>query len=321
MPANLPPVYFEAERKFRGAKSVPEKIAALQEMTSATPKHKGTDHLRAELRSRMARLMADLAKPKATSSGPQPFSLRKEGAGQAVLIGLPNSGKSQLLPSLTGAAAKVASYPFTTQVPQPGMVRYQNVGIQMVDTPAINDQDMQTRLFSLLRNTDLLVAVVDLSVDAVGQMDRWGYRLLGPGEEPDQDGSRVEKPALLVGSKADAPGGLDQWGRLEAAFGSRLEATMVSALEDVGLDDLSEGMFLALGLVRVYTKAPGQAAAYESPIVLTRDSNVEDAAASLHRDWGRKLKYSLLWGSGKFDGQRVGRDYVVSDGDVLEFHL
>ncbi len=328
MPANLPPAYFEAERKFRGAKSVPEKIAALQEMTSATPKHKGTDHLRAELRSRMARLMADLTKPKATSSGPQPFSLRKEGAGQAVLIGLPNSGKSQLLASLTGAAAKVAAYPFTTKVPQPGMVRYQNVGIQLVDTPAINDQDMQTRLFSLLRNTDLLVAVVDLSVDAVWQMeelsaelDRWGYRLLGPGEEPEQDGSRVEKRALLVGSKADAPGGLDQWGRLEAAFGSRLEATMVSAPEDVGLDELSEGMFLALGLVRVYTKAPGQAAAYESPIVLTRGSNVQDAAAALHRDWGRKLKYSLLWGSGKFDGQRVGRDYVVSDGDVLEFHL
>ncbi|MCE2404927.1 MAG: 50S ribosome-binding GTPase [Dehalococcoidia bacterium] len=328
MSANLPPAYFEADRKFRGAKSVPEKIAALQEMTSATPKHKGTDHLRAELRSRMARLMADLAKPKTTGSGPQPFSLGKEGAGQAILIGLPNSGKSQLLASLTGAAAKVAAYPFTTQVPQPGMVRYQNVGIQLVDTPAINDQDMQTRLFSLLRNTDLLVAVADLSVDAVRQMeellaelDRWGYRLLGPGEEPDQHGSRVEKPALLVGSKADAPGGLDQWGRLEAAFASRLDTTMVSAWEDVGLDDLSEGMFLALGLVRVYTKAPGQAASYESPIVLTRGSNVQDAAASLHKDWGRKLKYSLLWGSGKFDGQRVGRDYVVSDGDVLEFHL
>ena len=328
MPANLPPAYFEAERRFRGAKSVPEKIAALQEMTSATPKHKGTDHLRAELRSRMARLTADLAKPRATSSGPQPFSLRKEGTGQAILIGLPNSGKSQLLASLTGAAARVAAYPFTTQVPQPGIVRYQNVGIQMVDTPAINDQDMQTRLFSLLRNADILVAVVDLSVDAVQQMeelsaelDRWGYRLLGPGEEPSQDGSRVEKRALLVGSKADAPGALDQLGRLEAAFGSRLEITMVSALEDVGLDDLGERMFLALGLVRVYTKAPGQAAAYDSPIVLARGSNVQEAAASLHKDWSRKLKYSLLWGSGKFEGQRVGRDYVVSDRDVLEFHL
>ena len=327
MPANLPPAYFEAERKYRGAKSVPERIAALQEMTSATPKHKGTDHLRAELRSRISRLMADLEKPRATSTGPQPFSLRKEGAGQAILIGLPNSGKSQLLASLTGAAARVAAYPFTTQVPQPGMVRYQNVGIQLVDTPAINDQDMQTRLFSLLRNTDLLVAVVDLSVDAVRQMeelvtelDRWGYRLLGPGEETVPEESRVEKRAVLAGSKADAPGALDQLGRLEALYGSRLEVMMVSAHEDVGLDDLRERMFLALGLVRVHTKAPGEAATYGSPIVLPRGSNVQDAAVALHKDWQRRLKYSLLWGSSKFEAQRVGRDYVVLDGDVLEFH-
>ena len=327
MPANLPPAYFEAERKYRGAKSVPERIAALQEMTSATPKHKGTDHLRAELRSKIARLMADLEKPRATSSSPQPFSLRKEGAGQATLIGLTNSGKSQLLASLTGATTKVAAYPFTTHVPQPGMVRYQNVGIQLVDTPAINDQDMQTRLFSLLRNTDLLVAVVDLSLDAVQQMeellaelDKWGYRLLGPGDDPAQDDLRVNKRAVLVGSKADAPGALDQLSRLEALFGSRLEITMVSAHEDVGLDDLRERIFLALGMVRVYTKAPGEAATYESPILLPVGSNVQDAAESLHKDWQRRLKYSLLWGSGKFEGQRVGRDYIISDGDVLEFH-
>ena len=192
MPANLPPGYYEAERKFRAAKSTPEKVAALQEMISATPKHKGTDHLRAEMRARMARLMDDLERPRNISSGqPQPFALRKEGAGQAVLVGLPNSGKSQLLASLTGAGAKVASYPFTTQLPLPGMLQFENVRIQMVDTPAINDRDMQTRLFSLLRNTDLLFITVDLSTDATGQMEEletemenWGYRIFGIEEKP-----------------------------------------------------------------------------------------------------------------------------------------
>ena len=327
MPANLPPAYYEAERKYRGAKSVPERIAALQEMTSATPKHKGTDHIRADLRARLARLMAELEKPRNTSSGPQPFSLRKEGAGQAILIGLPNSGKSQLLASLTGTTTKVAAYPFTTQVPQPGMVQYQNVRIQLVDTPAINDRDMQTRLFSLLRNTDLLVAVVDLTTDAVHQMeellaelDIWGYRLLAEEEDPDEEGSRVEKRAVVVGNKADTVGALDQLQRLDECHGDRFSPIMVSTLEEVGLEELREGIFGGLGLVRVYTKPPGGDPSYDAPIVLALGSRVQDAAVALHRDWQRRLRYSLLWGSGKFEGQRVGRDYVVSDGDVLEFH-
>ena len=328
MPANLPPLYYEAERKYRRAKSIPEKVASLQEMMSATPKHKGTDHLRADQRAKMARLMDELEKPRYTSSGqPEPFALRKEGAGQAMLIGLPNAGKSQLLVSLTGAAAKVASYPFTTQLPLPGMLPFQNISFQLVDTPAINDQDMQTRLFSLLRNTDLLLAVVDLSADAIEQMkeivdelEKWGYLLLGRGEALDTQEHRVQKRAILVGNKADEAGALEQFQRLEAQYGDRLPVVMVSPLEVVGLDDLKEAVFKALGRVRVYTKAPNTEPAYDAPIVLAQGSKVEDAAQALHKDWRRRLKYALVWGSGKFDVQRVGRDYVLADGDVLEFH-
>ena len=328
MPANLPPLYYEVERKYRRARSVPEKVAALQEMMSATPKHKGTDHLRADLRAKMARLMEELERPRNVGSGqPQPFALRKEGAGQAILVGLPNAGKSQLLVSLTGAAAKVASYPLTTQAPLPGILQFQNVRIQLVDTPAINDRDMQTRLFSLLRNTDLLLIVVDLSADALEQMeeivaelDKWGYLLLGRGEEPDPEEHRVQKRALLVGSKADEGGSLDQFQGLEARYGDRFPVLMVSPLGEAGLDELKEAVFWALSRVRVYTKVPGGEPDYSDPIVLAQGSKVEDAAQALHQDWRRRLKYGLLWGSGKFDGQRVGRDYVLADGDVLEFH-
>ncbi len=328
MPANLPPLYYEAERKYRSAKSVPERMAALQAMMSAMPKHKGTDHLRADLRAKLARLMEELETPRHTSSGqPQPFSLRKEGAGQAVLIGLPNSGKSQLLVSLTGANAKVASYPFTTQVPLPGMLQFQNIRIQLVDTPAIVDQNMQARLFSLLRNADLLLIVVDLSTDALKQTDenlaeleKWGYLLLGIGEAPDPEDYRVQKRAILVGNKADEAGALDQFQRLGARYGGQVPLVMVSPLEGVGLDELKEAIFRAMGKVRVYTRAPGGEPDYDAPIVLLQGSKVEDAAQALHKDWRRRLKYALLWGSGKFEGQRVGRDYVLADGDVLEFH-
>ena len=328
MPANLPPTYYEAERKYRAARDIPAKVVALQEMMSATPKHKGTDHLRADQRAKMARLMEELEKPRYTSSGrSEPFAIRKEGAGQAILIGLPNTGKSQLLASLTGAAAKVGAYPFTTQIPLPGTLRYQNVRIQLVDTPAIVNRDMQTRLFSLLRNTDLLLVVVDLSADAIGQMEEilaelevWGYLLLGRGDTPDPDDHRVQKLAMLVGSKADVAGALEQYQRLDAKYGDRLSMAMVSTLNDQGLEELRELVYTSLDVVRVYTKPPGGDADFSSPIILPRGSVVEDSAKALHKDWHRRIKFAILWGSGKFDSQRVGRDYVLADGDVLEFH-
>jgi ribosome-interacting GTPase 1 len=328
MPTNLPPHYYEAERRYRSAKTIPERVAALQEMMSATPKHKGTDHLRADMRSRMARLMEDLEKPRQTGGGQSdPFSIRKEGAGQAALVGLPNGGKSQLLASLTGANAKVAAYPFTTQLPQPGMLPYQNVRIQMIDTPAINDQDMQTRLFSLLRNTDILLIVIDLSADALGQMEqvvddleRWGFLLLGKDEMPDPEEHRVQKRVVVAGNKADEEGALDQYQELDKGYGDRFPVVMVSTLEEVGLDELKEAVFKALDKVRVYTKAPDRDPDYSTPIVLAHGSRVEDAAEALHKDWRRRLRYAVLWGSGKFEAQRVGRGYVLADGDVIEFH-
>ena len=240
---------------------------------------------------------------------------------------MPNAGKSQLLASLTGASAKVAAYPYTTQVPQPGILQYQNVQLQLVDTPAINNEDMQTRLFSLLRNSDLLLIVVDLSADAVEQgeevvaeLDRWGYLLLEEGVPPDPEEPRMQKRGAFVGSKADEPGALDQFQRLETRYSPGFPVVMGSAVEEVGLEEIKEAAFKALGVVRVYTRAPGRDPDYASPIVLARGGNVEDAAQELHRDWRRRLKYALLWGSGKFEGQRVGRDYVLADGDVLEFH-
>jgi small GTP-binding protein len=297
-------------------------------MLAIMPKHKGTDHLKADLRSKIAQLMEEMERPRRGSGGQvQPFSLRKEGAGQAVLIGLPNAGKSQLLVALTGAGAKVADYPFTTKIPLPGMVQFENVRIQLVDTPAINDRDMQTRLFSLLRNADVLVIVVDLSTNALEQtrtvaqeLHNWGYKLLGRGDTPDPEEMRVQKRVVLVGNKADALEALDQFQSLEAEYGGRFPVLLVSAVEGVGLEELAQELFKALNKVRVYTRPPGGQPDYNTPIVLFAGSRVEEAAEHLHKEWKRRLKYAVLWGSGKFEGQRVGRDYTLADGDVIELH-
>ena len=328
MPANLRAQYYVIEERYRREKSIPAKVAALQEMLAVMPKHKGTDHLKADLRAKIARLLEELERPKATSSGqPQLFALRRDGIGQAVLVGLANSGKSQLLASLTGAPAKVGEYTFTTQVPQPGMLPFENVQIQLVDTPAINDREMQTRLFSLLRQADLLVIVIDLSrkplvqaQEVFDELERWGYLLLGKGDAPDFSEPRVQKSVILVGTKADKDGALQGFQRLEATHAHRFPTVKVSPVEELGVDGLKHTIFQALKRVRVYTKAPGGQPDFEEPIVLDQGSKLLDAAQSIHKEWLSRLKYALLWGSGKFDGQRVGPGYVLSDGDVIELH-
>ena len=327
MPANLPPHYYVAELKYRASRNSAEKVAALQEMLSATPKHKGTDHLRADLRAKVAREMEELERPKRGPGQPQPYAIRKEGAGQAALIGLPNAGKSRLLASLTGASAKVADYPYTTRVPLPGMLSYENVRIQLVDTPALDDLEIQARLFSMLRNTDLMLIVVDLSGDPLSQadeiiseLDRYGFQLLRQGGEADPEDYRVLVRTLLVANKADAEGADIAFEFLEELYGSQFPIVRVSAATGSGLDDLARDVFAALSKVRVYLKGRGTQPDCDEPLVLDKGSLVQDAAITVHKDWTRKIKYALLWGSGKFEGQRVGRDYMLEDGDVIELH-
>ncbi len=328
MPANLPMQYHEVEKRFRSARSTPEKIAALQEMLAIMPKHKGTDHLKADLRAKLARLMDEMEKPTGKAGARfYPFAIRREGAGQVVLIGTPNSGKSSLLTILTGANAKIAPYPFSTQLPTPGMLRFENVYIQLVDTPPLAEGRLENRLFGLFRNADVLVIVVDLSMDAIGQVDfilsslgQWAIEPLRSGQQPDPDQWQTQKPTILAANKADFPGALDEYQRLTGEYGDQFKIVMTAATEDVGLDELSREIFAALRAIRVYTKRPGGETIYDDPMVMPIGSTVEEAAIAIHKDWQSKLKFAVLWGSAKFEGQRVGRDYVLADGDVLEMH-
>ena len=327
MPANLTPQYKEAEQRYRQARTLPAKVAALQEMMAVIPKHKGTDHMRADLRARMSRHMEELEKPKSTSGGPQPFSIRKEGAGQVLIVGLPNAGKSEILNALTRAPAKVGDYPFTTQIPMVGMLPFENVLFQLVDTPALNALDVQTRLFGLLRNTDLLLVTVNLEGDPMKEMDQingllhqWGYSLLEDGEAIDPEGSRIQKLSIILGNKADVDGAEEKFQKLERVYGRKFTVIKLSCLDGTGLDAVGCEVFRYLNKVRVYTKSPSGQPDFNTPIVIAKGSTTSDVAQRLHKEWREKLKYALLWGSAKFDGQRVGRDYVLADGDVIELH-
>lgn len=323
MPANLPPEYFEAEKRYRQARSPEEKVEALEAMLSIMPKHKGTDRLRAQLRTKIARFAREAERKLATSRRGGTYYIRREGAGQVILVGLPNVGKSQLLATLTGASPAVADYPFTTQNPTPGMMKYENIQIQLVDIPPIVDRDAHPWFHNLLRGADILLLMVDLSQEPIGQVEAILEELESLRIKPlGQKGAEepYQKRAIIVGTKDDVAGAEERYRELTSRYGDEFPLVSISATWGKGLKRLMEEIYRRLDIIRVYTKAPGMRADTEEPVILKRGSTVEDFARSIHKDFHTGLKYALLWGSGKYDGQRVKREHVLEDGDIVELH-
>jgi ribosome-interacting GTPase 1 len=342
MPANLSPEYKAAADAFRKARDPQERLEHLREMLRVIPKHKGTDHLQADLKRRIKELDEELAGPKrgGTRSGP-PLVIRPEGAAQLALVGAPNSGKSLLHDRLTGSGAKSGPYPFTTQHPEPGMLRWEDVHFQLVDLPAIAAEHPLPWLTGTLQSADACLLVVDLAdpeclqhVAAVQEelarrkttlVTNWPADAdAGAGAaEPDEDVFALRLPTLLLANKADlldhAVTDLEVLAELEEPHFPTL---LVSAQTGAGLGDVGAWLWRRLGLVRVYTKAPGKPAERSRPFTLRAgEQTVEDAARLVHRDMARTLKFARVWGrSVTADGQHVGREHRLADGDVLELH-
>jgi small GTP-binding protein len=326
MPANLPPQYFEAERNFRQAKNPLEKIAALEEMLAIMPKHKGTDHLRAELRARIAKL-TQLAGKK---SGARRASMviEKEGAAQVVVIGLPNAGKSQLVSNITNASPAVAEYPFTTHNATPGMMEFENIKIQLIDTPPLVPQAIDFWLPPMLRRADALLLMVDLAnappeqmETVITQLEKMRIVIGDTGAEEEPEFTLWHKKALIIGNKLDLDGASHNYAILKDRYGGQLPVIAISAKQGTGLEELKAKIYQALDIIRVYTKAPGKKPDFTDPVVLERGSTLEDAAAEVHKDFAAKMKYARIWGSGKHDGVMAKRDHVLEDGDIIELHL
>ena len=314
MPANLPPQYFEAEKKFRLAKNPADKIVAVEEMLAIMPKHKGTDHLRAELRRRIAKLTQVSEKKAATQRAS--MLIDKEGAAQVVVIGLPNAGKSQLVSRVTNASPTVAEYPFTTHIATPGMMEFENIQIQLIDTPPLTEQSIEWWLPHMIRRADALLLVVDLSSAPLAQVEAIFIELESRKVEI---GDKVK--ALIVGNKLDLATASGNYLALKNKYEGQLPIIAVSAREGVGLEELRRKIYQVLDIIRVYTKAPGKKPEFDDPIILDRGSTLEDAAASVHKDFAAKLKYARIWGSGKHDGIMAKRDHILQDGDIIELHL
>lgn len=358
MPTNVSAEYKKAKAAFQEAREPAERLACLKEMLRTLPKHKGTEHVQADIKTRIKELTDELAGPKKGGAKKGPvYAVRPEGAAQVVLIGPPNSGKSSLHVRLTGSQAEVGPYPHTTQVPLPGMLPNEDVYLQLIDLPPVSATYMEPWMPNALQPARAALLVIDLAVagclenvaSAIDRLkqkrvhltERWKGTLDGamliPGtwfeaehrqgedapddlEEDEDDLFRIDLPTLLIVNKCDAGMDPEEVLVFEELLGVRFPAVAVSAETGEGLDRIGPLLLHGLGIIRIYTKIPGKPPDMKRPYTLFAGDTVLDAARLVHREMAETLKYARIWGSAKFDGQQVGRDYVLGDRDIVELH-
>lgn len=332
MPANLTPQYHKAEEAFKAAKTAEEKLAALDEMLAVIPKHKGTDHLQADLKRKRAELREEASRPGKSKKAFDPFRIESGGAGQVVLLGPPNAGKSAIVAHLSNARTEATPFPFATQGPIPGMMPFEDVQVQLVDLPPITADFFPPGMLGLIKSADAALLLADLGSESVledleavvsalekGRLDvcdpRHAATRGGDGEE---EAVAERLPGLLLGMKVDLPGAADRLEILRDLYGGRFDPLPISTETSEGLDVLPGRVFGLLDRIRVYSKEPGKPPDRTSPFVLRRGETVLDLAAKVHRDFPEHLQQARVWGSARFDGQAVRRDYALVEGDVVE---
>lgn len=321
MPANLPPQYFEVEKQYREAKEPREKLTFLQQLLSIIPKHKGTEKLQAELKTKISKLRTTIEKQKKSKgSGGTWYQVEKQGAGQIVIVGLANSGKSSLLNTLSNANSEVGLYPYTTQLPQVGMMDYENIKIQIVDTPPLYEE-APAWLYGLYRNGDLLLILLDSGKDMLTDFQNICQALNKKNIFITDNEFGDIKKILIVLSKNDRKNEKKIQADFMAQYKDDFDIFSISTTTNKGIGILKQAIFVNLNIIRVYTKKIGSPIIKEDPVVLHRGATVMDAAEHIHKDFKRNMKFARLWNEKDYSGQRVEKNHILSDEDVLEFHV
>ncbi|MFC1563052.1 GTPase, partial [candidate division KSB1 bacterium] len=327
--ANLTPQYKEAEKRYKETKTISEKIILLEEMLAVIPKHKGTEKLQKEIKTKLSKLKKQTDKKSHPSKRGPTYFILKEEAGQVILIGHPNTGKSQLLASLTNANPVVASYPFTTRMTQQGMMPFKNIKIQLVDSPPISKSFMEIWMPSIIRYADIVLLIADLSSpdlidqiqDIIDILDKRNIILSGKSSEISTQEEKLIKKTIIVCNKDETPDAKESFKIISELYNERFPLVNVSASENKNLDILKEKIYKNLNILRIFSKMPGKKADLNEPFVFKKGISLIEVAKSIHKDFEKNFKFARIWGTGKYDGQKVQKDYIVQDEDIIEFHI
>ena len=329
MPTNLPADYFNAEERFRSATTTEDKIKYLEEMMGTIPKHKGTDHLRADLRKKLSKLKTAATSKKSSKKHVSAYHINKEGAGQIIIIGTTNVGKSSLVANQTNADPEVSAVPFTTWSALPGMMMIDNIQVQLIDTPPISEEYIDPEFLNLIRRVDLVLIMIDLHANPVQQFEFVLQKLQENRIAPkhlegkiEVEGFLLHVPTLVVVNKYDSEEFEEHYQIFQELLGQEYPMVPVSVQTGHNMDTLKQTIFEKLSVIRVYSKAPGKDVDKTAPFVVDQGIELGDFAGKVHKDFQKNLKSAKIWGtSADFPGQMVSRDHVLEDEDVVELQI
>ena len=330
MPANLTPTYLKAEEEYRRAQTTEEELRCLQVMLAEIPKHKGTDHLQASLKSKIAQAKRDVVAEKTSKKGGRSgVRIPRQGAGTVVLLGGPNAGKSQFLRTMTRATPEVAAYPFTTTQPTPGMMPWQDVFVQVIDLPPVTKDFLEPYVQGMVRSADVVLLMVDLSDDAgieqcqevLDRLQATKTRLAGESSLDEEDIGLSYTRTFVVPNRVDADGAAERLELFHELIPLDWPEFVISATDGAGLEPLRDAIYRSLDVVRVYSKMPkAKEADMDRPFTLRRGATLLDMAMLVHKDIATNLKFGRVWGTAVHDGTPVKGDYVLNDGDIVELN-
>lgn len=366
MPANASYEFGVAQRKYDEAKTDEERVIALQGMLSTAPTHKGSENLRRDISKRIADLKNKIEKRAAAAKkAGHSVGIRKEGAGQVVIIGFANSGKSTFLTKFTNAKPAIAPYPFTTTKPEIGTLNYGGALIQLVELPSfLESKEMANKLFSIVRSADAIVFLVpnseieqrDKLISLIESQDIYVTKqkpkielnksselgitfineqnLALPKEQAISllKDSGYRNHTVILGQKTTTNDLLLLMNPRAVYIPSifvimpfskkPIDTNNYKNIKSFDLKDdtkITEEIFKMVNKIIVYTKKPGQKADLSDPLVLEKGTTVKLAAKQIHKSISKELKSAKVWGSTRFPGQNVSKDYVLQDRDIVEF--